>query len=153
MELYIAGESALEYTLNLNENKGRNISPHVKQSITQKIIPNLNDSDKDNLYYTFWMIIERSKNRIVAEICFKGEPDENGVVEVGYATYDEYQGNGFMTEALRGIMNWTFEQKKVTKALAETNPGNMASIRVLEKNNFSVKEKTETNVTWVLQKK
>ncbi len=39
-----------------------------------------------------------------------GEPNANGEIEIGYGTYDEFQGKGFLTEIVGGIIEWTKNQ-------------------------------------------
>jgi RimJ/RimL family protein N-acetyltransferase len=66
---------------------------------------------------------------------FKGQPDENANVEVGYSIHKKYQRRGYGSEATAGLVNWAFEQN-VNSVTAETLPELVASIGVLEKNNF-----------------
>lgn len=66
---------------------------------------------------------------------FKGQPDENANVEVGYSVLKEYQKKGYGSEAIAGLVNWAFGQQ-VKSVTAETLPELIASIRVLEKNKF-----------------
>jgi len=47
-----------------------------------------------------------------------------------------YQGQGFATEATRGMVLWAFKHRGVRRIIAETLPGSTPSIRVLEKNRF-----------------
>jgi len=37
----------------------------------------------------------------VADVCFQGEPNEIGEIEIGYGTYKQHQGKGYMTEAVK----------------------------------------------------
>ena len=66
---------------------------------------------------------------------FKGAPDENGQVEVGYSVLDPYQRQGFCSEAVAALIAWAWA-RGVQKIVAETLPHLAASIRVLEKNGF-----------------
>ncbi len=67
---------------------------------------------------------------------FKGPPDEQGMVEIGCSVLPEFQGQGLATEMVGGIVQWAKQQPHVKRIEAETNTGNKASIRVLEKNGF-----------------
>jgi RimJ/RimL family protein N-acetyltransferase len=66
---------------------------------------------------------------------FKGLPDGSANVEVGYSIHKEYQRQGYGSEATAGLVNWAFEQD-VRSVTAETLPELVASIGVLEKNDF-----------------
>ncbi len=85
-------------------------------------------------WYAMWMI-EKKDGTHIGDLCFKGlEP--NGTAEIGYGILEEYQGQGYATEAVRGALNWAFDHPGVTAIEAETEPENKASQRVLEKCGF-----------------
>ncbi len=91
-------------------------------------------STADNyLFYTFWVVVEKSTRLIVAELGFKGEPTGNGDIEIGYGTMPAFQGKGFMTEAVGGMVRWGKGRPDVQCMLAETDETNAASIKVLLK--------------------
>jgi ribosomal-protein-alanine N-acetyltransferase len=73
---------------------------------------------------------------LCGSIGFKGPPDKQGIVEIGYSILPEFQGQGLATEMLAAIVQWAKHQPQVKRIEAETNTDNEASIRVLEKNNF-----------------
>ena len=58
------------------------------------------------------------------------------MVELGYGIAEEYRGLGYATEAVETILTWAFDQPGVTSVAAETEEGNAASRRVLEKCGF-----------------
>lgn len=62
---------------------------------------------------------------------FKG-PAKNRAVEIGYGILPSYEGNGYMTEAVQGMIRWAFAQQDVDFVEAETDPDNRASQRILE---------------------
>lgn len=65
---------------------------------------------------------------------FKGLPTEDGTVEVGYSIIEKFQGKGFATEAVAGLIKWAFTHPQVTRVIAETYPELTKSVRVMEKN-------------------
>lgn len=65
-----------------------------------------------------------------------GPPDSTGTAEIGYSLLEPYQGKGYGTEIVRGLVDWAFAQPGVQRLIAETLPELMPSIRVLEKNGF-----------------
>ncbi|TCD10816.1 N-acetyltransferase [Pedobacter frigidisoli] len=132
---YIKDDHSLEKELKLLPTK-KNISPALHDALEQTILPNVFDKDKDYLYNTLWTIISKPDNRMVGDICFVGEPDPNGEIEIGYGTYEEFRGKGFMTEAVGRIVEWAKEQAQVKSIFANTAKDNIASYSILEKNNF-----------------
>jgi len=71
----------------------------------------------------------------VGDLCFKGLKS-GGQVEIGYGLIDTYWNKGYATEAVGVIVKWALNQPGVKYVEAEAEPDNIASIRVLEKNNF-----------------
>ena len=84
----------------------------------------------------FLTVIDKSKNVMIADLCFKGEPN-NGEVEIGYGTYEQFQRMGYMVEAVAAITTWVFENTSVTSIYAGTDLENQASQKVLLKNHFT----------------
>lgn len=85
-------------------------------------------------WYVVW-IIEQKDGTYVGDICFKGLcPD--GSTEIGYGLLDAYQGIGYATEAVSAAVHWALQQPGVSSVVAETEPNNRASQRVLEKVGF-----------------
>ena len=85
-------------------------------------------------WYAMWMIELRDGTHI-GDLCFKGL-GANGAVEIGYGILEEYQGQGYATEAVGAAVIWALQQPFVTCVEAETAPDNRASQRVLEKCGF-----------------
>lgn len=56
-----------------------------------------------------------------------------GELDFGYALRRDYWGQGYMTEALRGMFDFIFTALTAETIFGECNVGNMASARVMEK--------------------
>ena len=85
-------------------------------------------------WYAMWMI-EKKDGTHIGDLCFKGL-DENGAAEIGYGILEQYQGQGYATEAVQAACRWAFRHAEVKTLEAETDAGNAASQRVLEKCGF-----------------
>lgn len=85
-------------------------------------------------WYAMWMIELRDGTHI-GDLCFKGL-DASGMVEIGYGILEEYQGQGYATEAVGAAVLLALQQPGVSRVEAETGPDNQASQRVLEKCGF-----------------
>lgn len=147
---YIKCDHSLEAELNLNETS-RTISPELKEAFEQTILPNVADKTKDYLYSTLWTGISKAENKMIGDLCIVGEPNSKGEIEIGYGTYDEFQGKGYMTEIVGGIIEWAKKQIIVQAITASTDKTNTASFKVLEKNNFTKIGEAETLFHWKLQ--
>jgi len=149
---YTKCDNSLEQELNLNETS-RTISPELKEAFEQTILPNVADNTKNYLYSTLWTAISKTENKMIGDLCIVGEPNADGEIEIGYGTYDEFQGKGFMTEIVGGIIEWTETQPIVKSIIASTDKTNTASFKVLQKNNFIKIGETETLFNWKLEMK
>ena len=149
---YTKCDNSLEEELGLNKTS-RTISPELKEAFEQTILPNVADTTKDYLYSTLWTAISKAANKMVGDICIVGEPNSSGEIEIGYGTYDEFQQQGFMTEAVGGMIGWAKSQPKVFSIIASTDKENIGSFTILLKNNFLKIGETETLFHWKLKLK
>ncbi|MCD7953073.1 MAG: GNAT family N-acetyltransferase [Synergistaceae bacterium] len=59
-----------------------------------------------------------------------------GSVEIGYGIDEAHRGNGYATEAVRGVIKWASEQDGVRCVTAQTDEDNDASRKVLLNSGF-----------------
>ena len=122
------------------------IANETKEAILNDLLPNITDTTKDSDFYTMWILIEKGKKAIIGGICFHGEPNEKGEVEIGYGTDVEYRNKGYMTESISGLIHWIRENKNVRSITAETENTNISSIKVLENNDFKLIQQCDNSV-------
>ena len=89
---------------------------------------------EERAWYALWMI-EKPDGTHLGDLCFKGfDPGRNP--EIGYGILEAFRGRGYAAEAVRLALSWAFRHPAVKAVEAETDPGNTASQRVLEKCGF-----------------
>jgi [ribosomal protein S5]-alanine N-acetyltransferase len=97
-----------------------------------------------------WYVIETSAREKVGQIV--GRYQEDGSVQIGYRVIPSARGRGYSTEAARVLITHLFASG-VERVVAEANPGNKPSTRVLEKLEFKeieYKERAlELNGVWL----
>src|SRR5579872_1010678 len=59
---------------------------------------------------------------------FKGAPDADGLVELGYSIVPERRRRGYATEAVRGMLTFAFADSRVRTVIGQTLPSLPASI-------------------------
>jgi len=84
----------------------------------------------------YWVLRGDAEAVLVGSGGFKGCPQPDGTIEVGYSVLPQYQGYGYATEAVSGLLSWAFAHAEVSRVIAETLPDNERSIRLLERLNF-----------------
>jgi len=145
LKKYIDSPSDLAKDLCLMPSKTL-IDKETKEAILNDLLPNIVDSNKDPIFYTMWILIEKNIKTIIGGICFHGEPNETGEVEIGFGTDNEFRNKGYMTETISGLVQWIKNNKKVKIIKAETNIENISSVRVLEKNDFKIYLRKDNSV-------
>ena len=104
-------------------------------------------------------IRERVTGIAIGGAGFKGPPDGDGCVEVGYGLAPSAQGKGYASEAVRALCEMALASREPdrdglavppgpTAVIAETHPGNVASERVLERCGFVVTSRTDGMTSW-----
>jgi RimJ/RimL family protein N-acetyltransferase len=83
-----------------------------------------------------YLIIHRTDAILVGACGFKGPPDDDGVVEIGYGIAPAYRGRGLTTEAAAALSDLAFSRTGVTGVRAHTYPEPNASTRILTKCGF-----------------
>ncbi len=148
LDLYLQANGRLEKLLHLKD-EGRTISPDVKEMVSTFTLPKLKRAGPANyLFFTFWIVVEKKMRTIVAELGFKGEPNEKGEVEIGYGTMPGQRGKGYMTEAVGGMIGWARNHSAIKYILAETDEKNTASVKIVQKNKFEFTGKKGKMMWW-----
>lgn len=147
VRLHIAGGTLLEENLGVRPGH-RTVTEPLLSIIRAFTIPFLQDPARQPIYDTIWVALDRDRQQLVADIKFKGAPDEEQTVEIGYGTYPAFQQQGYMTEIVGGLTAWALAQPGVNRVTAETAVTNAASQAVLLTNQFIPFEQNEYVRWW-----
>lgn len=88
------------------------------------------------LWHVVWAI-DGCRGERIGDLSFKGVSPE-GTTELGYGIAEGHRGKGYATEAVKAMAAWAFGHPEIRVVEAETEAGNGASRRVLEKCGFAV---------------
>lgn len=138
LSVFIAAPAAFAAKMKINIPPGEPDEALI-DAITNFLLPNAINAGEDYLFFTLWLIIEKETPNMAGSFCFHGKP-ENGKVEIGYGINALFQGRGYVTEVLKAVTDWARKRDDIQLLIAETDHGNIASIKALEKAAF---EKTE----------
>ena len=81
-------------------------------------------------------VIHKLERLAIGQIGFKGQPDTDGSVEIGYGLNATHHNLGYGTEAVGAMVNWALEFGFAKRVSAATLMSNLASNRLLEKLEF-----------------
>jgi ribosomal-protein-alanine N-acetyltransferase len=111
----------------------------VKQFIIDRI------SDFEEGKGIVWMIINSETKQIIGSICYWNFNFEDNSAEIGYELAPDFQGNGFMKEALSKVIDFGFNQLNLQTIEAFIDENNKSSINALVKFNFIQNNAIELN--------
>jgi RimJ/RimL family protein N-acetyltransferase len=146
--LLLEGTNQMEQALKLKPS-GEYLDADTQEAMKALYEEALKHPDK-YWWYTNWQIILKSENKAIGSACFMKEPDENHQVEIGYGMNEAYRNQGYMTEAVKAMCEWAFNQPDVKSVIAETNVGSPSSQRVLEKCGMRKYEQVGESIWWRL---
>lgn len=84
-----------------------------------------------------WYALARESRTLIGSGGLAGQPDSEGTVTLGYSLVPEYEGQGYASEMVAGLLQWMAGTGRVRRVHATTFERHFRSARVLEKNGFS----------------
>lgn len=102
---------------------------------TKKYIEKMNKGMEENKWI-IWAIEHKLHKKIIGSISIWNINEEQINGELGYGIMPNFQGKGFMKEALLNVVGYGFDVMNLKELLAYTEASNEASIRLLEKCHF-----------------
>ncbi len=107
---------------------------HLVQLIQQAVDFYQNiDADQPWIGY---LTIDESTNTVVGCCGFKGNPTDDGAVEIAYHTFPSFESRGYATAATKAMIDIAAAAPTIEWVIADTLPENNASGRVLQKCEF-----------------
>ncbi len=139
LELLKEDETAFAKSLGLNTNSQEKFDEKIEKEINDAWkfwIEGIKKNPFNYTWFTRWEIILKDENKIIGSCGFKGLPNNRAEVEIGYMIKPSFQNKGYMTEAVKELVRFSFMHQRVKYVLAETPQDNFPSHKVLIKNGF-----------------
>jgi RimJ/RimL family protein N-acetyltransferase len=149
---YSLADRSLEQELNVKALPAE-LTPELREALETSILANVAGAGTDYLYFTLWNIVLKSGRVMVGDFCLMGRPDAAGTIEIGYGIHEEFRGNGYMTEAVAGLIGWAAGRQEIRAVCASTEKDNNSSQKVLMNNGFLLQGATGTLLNWRLELK
>lgn len=99
-----------------------------------------------------WIIVAKDTREIVGGIGFLGDPDQEGMIEIGFATNESHRRKGYCFEAAQKLIEWALNHDEVQRITARCEPDNISSKNVLLKLGFQIDHKDEELLYWKYHK-
>lgn len=132
------------FLLRSNEMVNQFINRPKAESINDanQFIHNINANIEKNLAL-YWAIVPKNDTKLAGTICLFNFDDKENKVEIGYELLPDHQGMGIMQEAFASVVAYCFEHMNLERIEAFTHAQNASSIKLLEKNDFTITGREE----------
>lgn len=129
-----------------------NVADPVRRAIGMKLAKMAVAAKVLHPWHTYWLVVVAG--RYGAGLAgFKGAPDKDGVVEIGYGIDPAYRNQGYTTEAVQALIAWAFQDPSCCSVIApNTRKDNPASNRVLAKVGMRVYDEADDALSWKVEK-
>ena len=120
------------YSLRSNEQVNQFIDrptakdPEEAKAFIQKILENRS---------CYWGITLKEDGKMIGTVCFWNLSPDGKSAELGYELHPDYQGKGYMCEAMKEVIAFAF-RSGFTSLEAYTHKDNLASTKLLSKHGF-----------------
>lgn len=115
--------------------------PDESIEATRKFIEGIEAEQQGENPRRFEMVIFLGNEHIGGISVYKEIDNGEMVGELGWIMREEYQGKGYVTEAARAVMDFTFNELGLRKIIAHCDVRNKASARVMEKLGMTLEHK------------
>ncbi len=136
----------LEQTLGLAAS-GQRLEDELRP-IVSRAISQMRRRPHHARWHCQWAAVLKEDRRIVGSLAFKGPPNREEAVEIGYGFDPSYHNRGLATEAVGEMVRWALGEDGVETVIAETANMNVASMRVLQKVGFVITSATQRYLYW-----
>jgi RimJ/RimL family protein N-acetyltransferase len=152
LRLILDDPGRLEQELGLPISRANDSQP-VRRAIGLKLDKMSGLATERHPWYTYWLVVVKAGPYGAGMAGFKGEPDQDGTVEIGYGIDPGYRNQGYTTEAARALIAWAFAHPACRAVIAPgTQKDNPASNRVLAKLDMHVYAETGETLSWRIEK-
>jgi ribosomal-protein-alanine N-acetyltransferase len=99
-------------------------------------------SNNESIY---WAIARKNQPGLIGTICLWNISKGQSKAEIGFELLPQYQGKGFMQEAVTAVIEYGFKTMKLRLIEGVVDPNNARSIKLMEKNNFRLVTNTRNS--------
>ncbi|WP_027380645.1 GNAT family N-acetyltransferase [Chryseobacterium daeguense] len=107
-----------------------------------QFILSIKERTKDNQSF-YWGISLKNKTGLIGTICLYNFSEDRKVAEIGYELLPDFHHQGIMSEALKAVLDFAFNDLHLQEIVAMTNKFNENSKSLLLKHDFVLEEEKE----------
>jgi len=121
-----------EYAKNPNVGPNAGWEPHKDKEVSLKILQSFIEKDEVRA------IVYKGNNKVIGSVGVHCDEKRNGINAkmIGYVLSEDYWGKGLMSEAVKEVIKYLFEEENLDVISCYHYPFNIRSKRVIEKCGF-----------------
>jgi RimJ/RimL family protein N-acetyltransferase len=123
------------YRSDAEANKFQSWIPQTLEDVEQFIERNNKEFNQPESWYQV-LITEKDSKAVIGDIGIHFFGAENLQVELGITLNKDFQGRGYASEALKGVINFLFSDLKKHRVMASIDPENIDSLKLMERIGF-----------------
>ena len=126
---------ALRSNEQVNRYVNRNKAHSLEDALSFIDLINKNIENNQSIY---WGLQPKNNLKLIGTICLWNLSKQDISAEIGYELLPDFQGKGFMQQAISSVLEYGFKKMHLQTIEAWTVKQNLASTRILERNGFVV---------------
>ncbi|OVE56529.1 GNAT family N-acetyltransferase [Chryseobacterium mucoviscidosis] len=128
-------QAIFNYRSDAEANKFQGWIPETLKDVEQFIERNNKEFNQPESWYQV-LITEKDTKAVIGDIGIHFFGAENLQVELGITLNKDFQGRGYASEALKGVINFLFSDLKKHRIMASVDPENIDSLKLMERIGF-----------------
>lgn len=128
-------QAVFNYRSDAEANKFQSWIPETLEDVEQFIERNNKEFNQPESWYQV-LITEKDSKAVIGDIGIHFFGSENLQAELGITLNKDFQGRGYASEALKGVINFLFGDLKKHRIMASVDPENIDSLKLMERIGF-----------------
>lgn len=128
-------QAVFNYRSDAETNKFQSWIPETLEDVEQFIERNNKEFNQPESWYQV-LITEKDTKAVIGDIGIHFFGSENLQAELGITLNKDFQGRGYASEALKGVINFLFSDLKKHRIMASIDPENIDSLKLMERIGF-----------------
>ncbi|SIS58584.1 GNAT family N-acetyltransferase [Chryseobacterium gambrini] len=128
-------QAVFNYRSDAEANKFQSWIPKTLEDVEQFIQKNNKEFNQPESWYQV-LITEKDTKAVIGDIGIHFFGSENLQAELGITLNKDFQGRGYASEALKGVINFLFSDLKKHRIMASIDPENIDSLKLMERIGF-----------------
>lgn len=125
-------QDIFDYRSDAEANRFQGWIPETLEEVENFILRNTKEFNQPESWYQL-LITDKETKTVIGDIGVHFTGGENAQVELGITLNTSFQGKGYASEALKGIISHLFDDLHKHRITASVDPDNTASILLMER--------------------